>query len=161
MLTSCRVRVCSTSSTRCLRPNVITPKPTLPVLSRPTTRPWRASSAKSFQPRHEVLPAESKRALNGSRTGYDWDERQFNHERLEEPQKYAGQRMGNRRLSRSVAARSQRCPTPLPRSGSSLRATDRAPFGTHSSSETWVVVVGGPGRPRPNPKGTHSSVSQR
>ena len=36
----------------------------------------------------EVLPANGKRALNKFLTEYDWDEQQFNHERLEELQKY-------------------------------------------------------------------------
>ena len=36
----------------------------------------------------EVLPANSKRALNKFLTEYDWDEQQFNHERLEELQKH-------------------------------------------------------------------------
>ncbi len=36
----------------------------------------------------EVLPANSKRALNKFPTEYDWDEQQFNHERLEELQKH-------------------------------------------------------------------------
>ena len=31
-----------------------------------------------------VLPAGDKRALNKFLTEYDWDEQQFNHERLEE-----------------------------------------------------------------------------
>jgi HD superfamily phosphohydrolase YqeK len=42
---------------------------------------------------HDVLPANSKRALNKFFTEYDWDEKQFNHERLEELQKHGGQRM--------------------------------------------------------------------
>ncbi len=45
----------------------------------------------------EVLPANSKRALNNFLTEYDWDEQQFNHERLEE--------LMNRLLVRSVATR--------------------------------------------------------
>ena len=36
----------------------------------------------------EVLPANSKRTLNKFLTEYDWDEYQFNHERLEELQKH-------------------------------------------------------------------------
>lgn len=36
----------------------------------------------------EVLPAKSKRALNKFLTEYDWDEQQFNHERLDELQKH-------------------------------------------------------------------------
>jgi SRSO17 transposase len=36
----------------------------------------------------EVLPANGKRALNKFLTEYDWDEQQFNHERLEELQKH-------------------------------------------------------------------------
>jgi len=36
----------------------------------------------------EVLPAQGKRALNKFLTEYDWDEQQFNHERLEELQKH-------------------------------------------------------------------------
>jgi hypothetical protein len=36
----------------------------------------------------EVLPANSKRALNKFLTEYDWDKEQFNHERLEELQKH-------------------------------------------------------------------------
>jgi hypothetical protein len=36
----------------------------------------------------EVLQAQGKRALNKFLTEYDWDEDQFNHERLEELQKY-------------------------------------------------------------------------
>ena len=36
----------------------------------------------------EVLPANSDRALNKFLTEYDWDEKQFNHERLEELQKH-------------------------------------------------------------------------
>ena len=36
----------------------------------------------------EVLPASGKRALNKFLTEYDWDEQQFNHERLEELQKH-------------------------------------------------------------------------
>ncbi|PHQ42413.1 IS701 family transposase, partial [Halorubrum sp. C191] len=36
----------------------------------------------------EVLPAGDKRALNKFLTEYDWDEQQFNHERLEELQKH-------------------------------------------------------------------------
>ena len=36
----------------------------------------------------EVLPANSKRALNKFLTEYDWDEQQFNHERLEALQKH-------------------------------------------------------------------------
>jgi hypothetical protein len=36
----------------------------------------------------EVLPANSKRALNKFLTEYDWDEQQLNHERLEELQKH-------------------------------------------------------------------------
>jgi len=36
----------------------------------------------------EVLPANSKRALNKFLTEYDWDEQEFNHERLEELQKH-------------------------------------------------------------------------
>ena len=36
----------------------------------------------------EVLPASGKRALNKFLTEYDWDEREFNHERLEELQKH-------------------------------------------------------------------------
>ena len=35
-----------------------------------------------------VLPAQGKRALNKFLTEYDWDEREFNHERLEELQKH-------------------------------------------------------------------------
>jgi len=36
----------------------------------------------------EVIPASGKRALNKLLTEYDWDEQQFNHERLEELQKH-------------------------------------------------------------------------
>jgi hypothetical protein len=36
----------------------------------------------------EVIPANSKRTLNKFLTEYDWDEQQFNHERLEELQKH-------------------------------------------------------------------------
>ncbi len=36
----------------------------------------------------EVLPAQGKRALNKFLTEYDWDEQQFNHERLEELQNH-------------------------------------------------------------------------
>ena len=36
----------------------------------------------------EVLPAGDKRALNKFLTEYDWDEQEFNHERLEELQKH-------------------------------------------------------------------------
>ena len=36
----------------------------------------------------EVLPAQSKRALNKFLTEYNWDEQEFNHERLEELQKH-------------------------------------------------------------------------
>jgi hypothetical protein len=36
----------------------------------------------------EVLPANGKRALNKFLTEYDWDEQQFNHERLEELQNH-------------------------------------------------------------------------
>jgi SRSO17 transposase len=36
----------------------------------------------------EVLPAQGKRALNKFLTEYDWDEDQFNHERLEELQNH-------------------------------------------------------------------------
>ena len=36
----------------------------------------------------EVLPAGDKRALNKFLTEYNWDEQQFNHERLEELQKH-------------------------------------------------------------------------
>ena len=36
----------------------------------------------------EVLPAQGKRALNKFLTEYNWDEQQFNHERLEELQKH-------------------------------------------------------------------------
>ena len=36
----------------------------------------------------EVLPAGDKRALNKFLTEYDWDEQQFNHERLEKLQKH-------------------------------------------------------------------------
>ncbi|MFD1599226.1 IS701 family transposase [Halobellus rarus] len=36
----------------------------------------------------EVLPASGKRALNKFLTEYDWDEQEFNHERLEELQKH-------------------------------------------------------------------------
>ena len=37
----------------------------------------------------EGLPAQDKRALNKFLTEYDWDEQQFNHERLEELQKHS------------------------------------------------------------------------
>ncbi|MFT4958546.1 MAG: hypothetical protein ACI9EZ_001877 [Halobacteriales archaeon] len=37
----------------------------------------------------EVLPANSDRALNKFLTEYDCDEKQFNHERLDELQKHA------------------------------------------------------------------------
>jgi hypothetical protein len=36
----------------------------------------------------ELFPANHKRALNKFLTEYDWDEQQFNHERLEEFRKY-------------------------------------------------------------------------
>ena len=36
----------------------------------------------------EVLPANSERALNKFLTEYDWDEKQLNHERLEELQNH-------------------------------------------------------------------------
>ncbi|GAB7011216.1 hypothetical protein JCM31271_31590 [Halorubrum trueperi] len=36
----------------------------------------------------EVLPAQGKRALNKFFTEYDWDEQEFNHERLEELQNH-------------------------------------------------------------------------
>jgi SRSO17 transposase len=36
----------------------------------------------------EVIPASGKRALNKFLTEYDWDEQQFNHERLEKLQKH-------------------------------------------------------------------------
>jgi hypothetical protein len=38
----------------------------------------------------EVLPAQGKRALNKFFTEYDCDEQQFNHERLEELQRFRG-----------------------------------------------------------------------
>jgi len=37
----------------------------------------------------EVLPTNSKRALNKFLTEYDWDEQQFTHERLDELQKHS------------------------------------------------------------------------
>ncbi len=36
----------------------------------------------------EVLPSQGKRALNKFLTEYDWDEQQFNHDRLDELQKH-------------------------------------------------------------------------
>lgn len=57
------------------------PKSTPQVLLRPATRPWQVST-------REVLPARSKRALNKFLTEYDWDEEQFNHERLKELQQH-------------------------------------------------------------------------
>lgn len=40
----------------------------------------------------EVLPAQSERSLNKFLTEYDWDEKQLNHERLEELQNHGDTR---------------------------------------------------------------------
>ena len=56
-------------------------KPTPQVLLRPATRPWAGIARK-------VLPVSGKRALNKFFTECDWDEQEFNHERLGELQKH-------------------------------------------------------------------------
>ncbi|WP_347237898.1 MULTISPECIES: transposase [Haloarcula] len=66
--------------TRCHRHNA--------VIRKPTPRSCCGSNKTVAGIAREVIPASGKRTLNKFLTEYDWDEQQFNHERLEELQKH-------------------------------------------------------------------------
>ena len=89
----------------------------------------------------EVLPAGDKRALNRFLTEYDWDEHQFNHERIGEPKntvKHAGRRMA----TSSSTTRSPRKPgTKSPMSATSTITPKATLSGAKTSSTPSTLTT--------------------